>query len=247
MIKITRVRSLLTYILRFTPLFSFILLVSIFAGSFLTAETIDAKKPTASPEKECFIKPLSFFNELSWKEAVDLSSDYHHALDQFDSTNWRMLKKYQFPGLLNPPVKNEDAMIVFLGYLHSPLRTEQLTDALLDKINQKQKTYYYAKNRYKLFCREKRPAFHALYFMGPNVAHQTLRKIGQETDKEKRYYMAKLLWKVLGKKFALLYLEDQQEKTTVNDEISAEEKTETLARYNEAIAEVKQMPDKVTN
>ncbi|WP_145456666.1 hypothetical protein [Gimesia panareensis] len=193
-----------------------------------------------------------FFNEVSWKEAVDISDEFLYALHQFDSTNESMLQKYQAPGFsglgpgtLNPPVKNEDAMIMFLGDMYSINRTGELIDALLDKINQKQKTYYYASNRYKLFCREQRPAYHALSRMGPNVAHATLRKIGQEPEKENRYYMAKLLCQVLRKKFALLYLEDRQEQVTADDKLTAAQKTEALARYSEAIAAVKEMKDRV--
>ncbi|MEQ8855250.1 hypothetical protein [Gimesia sp.] len=163
-----------------------------------------------------------------------------------------MLRKYQAPGFsgpgpgpLNPPVNNEDAMIMLLGYMHSGNRIGELIDALLDKINQKQKTYYFPSNRYKLFCREQRPAYHALCYMGPNVVHATLRKIGQEPEKENRYYMAKLLCQVLRKKFALLYLEDQQEQVAANDKLTAAQKTEALARYSEAIAAVKEMEDRV--
>ncbi len=229
-----------------------ILLTCVSTAGLQTARTDEAKSKKTRPEQECFIKPLTFFNEVSWKEAVDISSEYHRALNQFDSTNWSMLRKYQAPGFsgpgpgpLNPPVKNEDAMIMLLGYMHSGNRIGELIDALLDKINQKQKTYYFPSKRYKLFCREQRPAYHALCYMGPNVVHATLRKIGQEPEKENRYYMAKLLCQVLRKKFALLYLEDRQEQVTADDKLTAAQKTEALDRYSEAIAAVKEMEDRV--
>lgn len=237
--------------LRF-PCAVLILLTCVSTAGLQTARTDEAEPKKTRPEQECFIKPLTFFNEVSWKEAVDILDDYQHALNHFDSTNESMLQKYQAPGFsspgpgtLNPPVKNEDAMIVFLGYMHSTHRMGLLTNTLLDKINQKQKTYYYASNRYKLLCREQRPAYDALSRMGPNVAPATLRKIGQEPDKENRYYMAKLLCLVLRKKFALLYLEDRQEQVTSDDKLTASQKTEALARYGEAIAAVKEMEDRV--
>ncbi|QDU48462.1 hypothetical protein Pan110_07760 [Gimesia panareensis] len=237
--------------LRF-PCAVLVLLTCVSTAGLQTARTDEAEPKQTRPRQECFIKPLTFFNEVSWKEAVDISDEYQHVLNQFDSTNGSMLQKYQAPGFsgpgpgtLNPPVKNEDAMIMFLGDMNSINRTGELIDALLDKINQKQKTYYYVSNRYKLFCREQRPAYDALSRMGPNIAHATLRKIAQEPEKENRYYMAKLLCLVLRKKFALLYLEDRQEQVAEDDKLTAKEKTEALARYSEAIAAVKEMKDRV--
>lgn len=229
--------------------FSLILLVGITAVSFLTAETNDAEKKSARPEKECFIKSLAFFNEVSWKEAIDISSEYQTALNQFESRNWGMLRK-DLPGLggggpyrKNTPVKNEDAMIVFLGYMYSVHKTHSLMEALLDKINKKHKPYLFPGNRYKLFCRENRAAYHALLYIGPNAARAARKKIGQEPDKEKRYYMAKLMWRVLGRKFALLYLEDEQSKVASNEKLSAEQKRKSQLRYSEAIEEVNKMSE----
>ena len=147
------------------------------------------------------------------------------------------------PSPKNTPVKNEYAMIMFLGYMYSSNKTSRLMEALLDKINQKKMPLLPVKNRYKLFCRENRPAYHALLYMGPNAAHAAQRKIGQEPDKEKRYYMAKLMWKVLGKKFALLYLEDEQSKVATNEKLTAEQKAESQSRYSEAIDEVSKMSE----
>lgn len=237
--------------LRF-PCAVLILLTCVSTAGLQTARTDEAEPKKTHPEQECFIKPLTFFNEVSWREAVDISSEYHRALNQFDSTNGSMLQKYQAPGFsgpgpgpLNSPVKNEDAMIMLLGYMHSGNRIGELIDALLDKINQQKITRYPALGRHNLIFRENRPAFHALYYMGPNVVHATLRKIGQEPEKENRYYMAKLLCLVLRKKFALLYLEDRQEQVTSDDKLTASQKTEALARYSEAIVAVKEMEDRV--
>lgn len=229
--------------------FSLILLVGITAVGFLTAETNDAEKKSSRPEKECFIKSLDFFNEVSWKEAIDISSDYYSALDQFSSTNSRMLYKYKHPGFTgtpipNTPVKNEEAMIVFVGYMCRKIKSSVCVDILLDKINQKQKLPFYNRgSKYKLFCREDRPAYHALYNIGLDAAQAAKRKIGQEPDKEKRYYMAKLMWKVLGKKFSLLYLEDEQSKVASNEKLSAEQKRKSQLRYSEAIEEVNKMSE----
>lgn len=250
--KTSRFYSLPKRSLRGSHFFSFslILMVGITAVSFLTAETNDAEKKSARPEKECFIKSLDFFNEVSWKEAIHISYEYQTALNQFELRNWEMLRKDLYVGIggggpspKNPPVKNEDAMIVFLGNMYSVHKTHSLVEALLDKINQKETPRFPVKNRRWLFCRENRPAYHALSSMGPNAARAARIRIGQEPDKEKRYYMAKLMWRVLGKKFALLYLEDEQSKVASNEKLSAEQKRKAQLRYSEAIEEVNKMSE----
>jgi len=211
------------------------------SGISLAQRNTVEKKPE-SPDKECIIKSLAFFNEVSRKEAMNISKQYNVAIDHFYIENCSMLRKTRGLGAPNPPVKNEDELLSLLGGIHSHTKIAGLIDVLLDRINKKQRPDFSA-NR-KLFFYENRPAFHALVLIGPNAAHAAIKKIGSEPDKEKRYYISLLLWRLLGKKFALLYLDDAQKKVESDSTLSDKMKAVYKSRYSNVNDELKKMKDK---
>ena len=212
--------------------------------SFAKSPITDQKK--VSVKGEHIIQPLPDYHQIAtWREALYITHRYHSEFSNFHQQTNRVLSPIHHPwGTLKSDNQNEDALIYLIGRINSQEYSRHASLALLDKINQKEVHRVTGKLSLKLFCLDDFPAYDALVQIEPTAAFAAKERIGKEPNQEKRRLMAKLLCKVLGKKFALLYLEDENLKVAANEKLSTDKKETYQARYREAIDQVSKKDSK---